>query len=516
VKNYLKKAKHILPAYLLVGLSSLLFLGIARYFLDIKYHFLTIPEDYWHIWIPLVFPWIPILILLRPKLKVLAFKGDSDNGRSFFLFITWVFTCFLLIFSQQYLKISTAKLLKVDKIAKIKKQPFARYYLIDSFDIIKSYSGAYTDFRKIKNELYIDIHFVVPMANELTDSVLPKCNIWYGIKFSKRIRNSLSHKEKEKKYKKFYNQSVDSLEAKNFNDANHYERLTNSKKRKNFYKAIHRVDTTTDIDSTIILEPIFNSFKNKKGAKPLPILVTFVLGLIVFLISLLWPKFNKFEYNQYVKGNSFKKNLAESFSFLIPKKEQFMSSIMIYLMLVIFIFQLYKGLDPVYANGNELLELGANRKSETIGKGQLWRLITSIFLHGSYRHLALNIVGLIIASIYVEPTIGRVRFLLSFLLTGILGSLSSSLWYDNVISVGASGAILGIIGVATVLYFSKELSRFEKRMILILLGPFTLFTLLWGLLGGIDNAAHIGGLLSGIVLGIVFIQSGLTKDEPLE
>lgn len=130
-----------------------------------------------------------------------------------------------------------------------------------------------------------------------------------------------------------------------------------------------------------------------------------------------------------------------------------------------------------------------------------WILVTSIFLHGSVSHLLYNMLALAIFGLILEGTIGTRKFLIVFFITGIIASIGSSLFYPS--SLGASGAIFGLLGTLAVL---------RPKMTIWVMGvpmPMFVAVIVWLLidLGGIfyptniANAAHIAGLFAGFAMG---------------
>lgn len=99
---------------------------------------------------------------------------------------------------------------------------------------------------------------------------------------------------------------------------------------------------------------------------------------------------------------------------------------------------------------------------------------------------------------------GRLRTLIAYVLSGIGASLASIYWHENTISVGASGAIFGMMGVMIALLITKK-DNGAGSIYYIILGLYGGVSLLFGLLGGIDNVAHIGGLLTGFIIGLLII-----------
>ena len=140
--------------------------------------------------------------------------------------------------------------------------------------------------------------------------------------------------------------------------------------------------------------------------------------------------------------------------------------------------------------------------------GQYWRLLTSVFLHAGLCHLGSNLLVQILMGNIVERNLGHVKYLLLFLLSGIGGNIISVL-YDNAMdvntySVGASGAIFGVMGVLVLLIVkgSKTLPRGSSMV------TRAAFAVFYAVYSGFknpytDNAAHLGGLAVGVVLGAI-------------
>lgn len=130
-----------------------------------------------------------------------------------------------------------------------------------------------------------------------------------------------------------------------------------------------------------------------------------------------------------------------------------------------------------------------------IKSGQIWRLITGTFLHAGLIHLLVNIYSLCIIGMQLENFVGKKKFLAIYLISAISGSLMSSLFTTG-ISVGASGAIFGLLG--SMLYFGYHYRLYLGNVLRAQIIPLILLNLFLGFtLSGIDNAAHIGGLIGG-------------------
>lgn len=153
-----------------------------------------------------------------------------------------------------------------------------------------------------------------------------------------------------------------------------------------------------------------------------------------------------------------------------------------------------------------LLAWGGNAASE-VQRGDWWRLATSVFLHGSLMHVAFNMLGLYSAGVTVERIYGHRLFALVYAGSGLVGaSLSLHFAAQKSVSVGASGAVFGVLGALLVAMLEnrKHLPKTIGKQALGSSAFFILYSLAQGFSRpGIDNAAHVGGLLAGMVLAWV-------------
>jgi membrane associated rhomboid family serine protease len=148
---------------------------------------------------------------------------------------------------------------------------------------------------------------------------------------------------------------------------------------------------------------------------------------------------------------------------------------------------------------------GAKQNDLIAEQHQYWRLITSIFIHIGLIHLVLNNYALWIIGQEIEQIYGSARFVVLYLATGVIGSAGSYVFNPQATSAGASGAIFGLFGVMATFAFRyrreipQMLSREIRRRVL----PIIAINLAFGFsVRIVDNAAHIGGLLSGIALAL--------------
>jgi rhomboid protease GluP len=167
----------------------------------------------------------------------------------------------------------------------------------------------------------------------------------------------------------------------------------------------------------------------------------------------------------------------------------------------------------------EVLALGALVPA-LVAEGEAWRLLTSVFLHSGFAHLAMNMISLYFLGSFAEVSFGRGRFLALYFISGIAGGLAY-LYFGafNSPAVGASGAIFGLLG--GVFGFAIRRGTFSLRNPvinqLLVLTAINLF--LGATIPNVSNTAHIGGLVGGFVFGYlmaptVHSQKRLTAATP--
>ena len=135
METYITKLKHILPTFFIIAISTIVGLLLFRWLFVIQFDIIDLKEEVWCLWLPMGLPWIPILIWLRPRFRILTFKKDNDNGRFFFQFLSAGTIIACLLVSQNYLTTATGKLQKLSSIKDIEKVEKSRYYKLNDFSI---------------------------------------------------------------------------------------------------------------------------------------------------------------------------------------------------------------------------------------------------------------------------------------------------------------------------------------------------------------------------------------------
>ena len=173
---------------------------------------------------------------------------------------------------------------------------------------------------------------------------------------------------------------------------------------------------------------------------------------------------------------------------------------------IVFLFLSFRGMTE---DGMFLLEHGAMYVPYMIEKGEYYRIFTSMFLHFGFDHLLNNMVILAAIGWNLEYEIGQLKFVILYLFSGLGGNLLSAYWDirvgDYAVSAGASGAIFGVIGA--LLYVAiRNRGRIGdisgKGLVFMII-----LSLYYGYIsGGVDNMAHIGGLIAGFLLSVLLYR----------
>src|SRR5262245_40506635 len=180
------------------------------------------------------------------------------------------------------------------------------------------------------------------------------------------------------------------------------------------------------------------------------------------------------------------------------------TKILIGINILVFLINLAQGSSLGQVSGS-LFDKGALYIHGGLDQGEWWRLITAAFLHGNFIHIALNMIVLWFVGAPVEMAIGRGRFLALYLISGLAGSAGALLFSPGATTVGASGAIFGILGAALVLEFQRSYVLGGQALGLIVINLVLTFAV-----PNISRGGHIGGLIGGALCMLAMSRFGRT------
>ena len=501
-----EKIQLIYKPFLLALLGSVLACTFLHWLLIIEMELFVVDEMILNLIVPFVVSGLIVLLLLRRRLKILNLQRKHGSMIDFYCLILWIVITVPLVIAQEYLVTVTGKMTELTSVADINKAPATKYYRMKGFFIHKNAAAVRPTFAvtgKNNANFNMQIYVAVPIFTSVGDTLNGAPQAWQGILYSKTISNRLSPEEKETQYQKFARESEQEFRNRNTSDFIYLDRIGPSETKEGFVEAIKTYPYKTN---ETVLVGINEPFEARNGNKLAWLGGSAVLGSLVFLLMLLIPKIDGQQLERIRAGRPDRRAQKEwkaFFGLFLPREGYFITPILVNANLLIFAAMVLGGAGFVSFNAQDLLQWGANYGPMTTS-GDWWRLLTSTFLHGGLMHVAANMFGLLFVGVFLEPLLGRARYLAFYLLTGITASVASIWWYDATVSVGASGAIFGLYGIFLALLLTKVFTPAFARSFLLSTSIFVGFNLLMGIAGGIDNAAHLGGLISGFVMGCFF------------
>lgn len=178
------------------------------------------------------------------------------------------------------------------------------------------------------------------------------------------------------------------------------------------------------------------------------------------------------------------------------KKIPVITYIIIALNIIAYVITAYLSNDIVNSNINVLVFLGAKVNS-LISQGEYYRLITCMFLHGGIIHIALNMYALVAIGPLIENIYGKSKYIIIYFISGIMSSFLS-FKFSQSISIGASGAIFGLLGAALI-FGIKMKDRINKDYIFNIISVIVVNLIIGFSIPNVDNFGHLGGLIGGIL-----------------
>ena len=170
-------------------------------------------------------------------------------------------------------------------------------------------------------------------------------------------------------------------------------------------------------------------------------------------------------------------------------------------------------------NAWHVLDYGAAYTPYIVQNGEVYRLFTSMFLHFGIEHLVNNMLVLFVLGSRLEQVVGKLRFLFIYLAGGMAGNIFSLILelrnQDFSVSAGASGAVFAVMGAMIYVVIRNKgwLGDLSMRQILVMAA----FSLYFGFTSsGVDNAAHIGGMIAGFVLAVLIWHPRKKRDQQME
>ena len=494
-----------LPLFLVAVLVNAAYTG-GRWYLERDALAVPFTRELLDIWFPVAISLFAVWGLLWKRIKRLQFNGHETNKRVGLAAIAFVAIAGPMLLSQGPMEASFVRQLDTIETEELLENR-SRYLKFEAALSDPTKSGWSSDVspperssRKIRVEMYC----VSPLllTHQSGDNV---SKVWIGKRFRGALDSTLPSEEIDREYRTFLDASWNKFMTLSMNRILAWRRVVYQEEREFYLDAVGMATRTIPSKDMIILEGLMKGEAPEFEPSDVKASAFALLGALLAFTFCLVPTGVRIGYRSESEPAKVRSDANPSLiRFFIPKKDNVVQAILLNSMILIFLLMVIDGVSLTRPTVPDLMEWGANRRPETTG-GQWWRLLTSVFLHGGILHLALNCYGFLFGSSYVQWVYGQRKYATIFFVSGICASLASILWYENSASVGASGAIFGLFGAHTAMLMQKLLPDHVRKPMLSNMAFYLGINLVWGMQGGIDNAAHGGGYLSGFLLGWFYL-----------
>lgn len=495
----------------LIGLAA--GYSFLHWVLFIRFGIFHLKENITEILLPFVLSGIVVLFFIRPKVKALRLRVPF-----IYFLVAWLGLIIPTVLAQEYMVMVTGRLTRLYSIGEIGNHEPTKYYEATSYHINtknKYYYATYKVSGKKSEYFNMYLYAVMPIYETVADTVSDTPSAWLGLFYKDRVSNRISNESKEEMFNLFIRQNQARIEYEDFSSFVYFERIGRTSKH---YAAFQNalIQSGFSVSDGVILKGVSEPYESRGKDSLKRLLTAMLIVTLLWLLMSVVPKTDPKELRRIKAGKPDKaarRERGEILAAAIPHEGFFITPILIYINTAVFLLMVFSGLGFITFQADDLLNWGACYGPEIRG-GQWWRLLVSTFLHGGAMHLIANMLCLIVLGVDLEGRMSRVQYLCVYLFSGLVASMTSVWWHDTpVVSVGASGAIFGLCGAFVALLLTKVYPSAYVKSLLKGVAVFIGTNLLIGMTAGIDNAAHVGGLLGGFILGLTLSPFIKKQDE---
>lgn len=495
-------------------------------------------DDVTRYWLPLTLAVFVYLVFVMPRIS--AFKLASRNKPFVYYTVALAVIAAPVMMMQAYIGPARGQITRVYDAAELASAPSTKYYsadkiCLDAANAVAHYALEASGQRDGSLELVLygiapvcvpplDIagmlgtgaprtpgagsldQLLHPEKSTETAPIIPGVpHVWIAMTFSRRIDGNADRAARLAAANELGKDAQRKLVALDPRKYKYFERIGSKTAQRNFVAALSDHGKSLS-KGDLILMPHEDEFGRRSGDWLTWSLLALGGGALLWTVMAMVTT---------LKDDALSARIANS-GWLIPSRTSYGLQILVAINASVFLAMVMAGFGFLAFDNADLVAWGANYGPDLQGLGYL-RLITSTFVHGGIMHLANNMYGLVIAGVFLGTVLPNWRLIGCYLICGLGGSLASAALHPDVISVGASGAILGLWGVLIALAVLKDPRAADGgRKVLLLNGlMFAGLTIFMGsVTPGIDNAAHIGGLITGFLLGVI-MRILAKRDESL-
>lgn len=456
------------------------------------------------LWLPILLTLLGAWFIINPRLKVLKLK---ERGLISFTLIAWLALFLPLVATQKYIAEVAGKNSELVHLSDVAKEPSSRFYTIENYFVDKQRVGSHINFTTQNNQHTIERFFVMPLFDSPRDTTELRLSAplaWLGVSYATQMDVELSKEEKDSLYEHFLWSSLADFKSERTEGFRYFERVKRVGERECYREAMES-SPLFEGAGEVVLSGAESPFEQRGEGRVLWIGVFTLLGLVGFFVALLFAEVDRKKVKRWRSGN-FRSNMGlkakQIAKALKPQGDLFVTPILLYIHLGLFVAMVVAGVGFVEFSSDGLVEWGANYGPQTRA-GEWWRLLTAIFLHSGVVNLLVCGGGLLLVGYFLEGLLGRWRFLIFYLMLGVLSSMASVVWNVEVVAVGDFGAVLGLMVLFLVIHLPSFKDDDSPRELTLLFAFIVVVAMALGLRLGLDNAAHLGGIVSGLLVGLI-------------
>jgi|GEM_PF-4624687 len=543
IKGLQEKWKQVFVPTVLGGLVAVLLYGFVIWLVVWEFQLLEIGE----VWREFVWPFVGIFALgyffLYRQLRFLDFR-DNEERRFVYCVVFAAILGLVNLMMLEYVEAITGQMVTLPSIEAYDGEKEARYLQLERYEVGLDDREVYLDSRASDGDEKWRMFVVAPLMGASGGEVESGYPHWVGVMYKETVAAGLEEDIRESAWEDFVMSSMDDFEAGAVFESYYLERTIGGRELEGFEEAWAKHAAYSEGAEVRFFQPRFRPFESRGEKEGKGLLIFGVVGLLVWFVMLLFPGYKSeearrqendavFEAEEYFErgidrglageetegevvsrgiiergvesaANMRKKRETDWDYFkelLIPRKDYWVSLAFGGVMVVVYLVMVVSGIDPIEPSSKDLLAWGGSYWPN-IEQGEWWRIFASMFVHIGAFHLVWNLIILLFLGSFLEEHVHPLVYIKAFFVTGVCAEGMSLWWNEPMVAVGASGALYGLAGMVMVLAWFK---RKEDEIYWYWVGGAFLFffaTWLPSLLEGGDIAAHVGGMLSGMLFGL--------------
>lgn len=500
------KLRSVFVPYLAIATGLPIVYSLLHWLLIVYSDVPLLDEELTSVILPICLPWFVILPWFRHHIKLLRWPRQDDAFLGYI--VAWLSLAAPTVIAQKYLVSAAGDLTRLERVSQIDARPPTKFYTIRDFTVDKGHARQWvrTSTSGRHSEYWdINVYYAIPLLDPQAKFDARHSTAWLGMPYVKQLSSRLSPEEKSTQLTAFVLQSQRQLNGDDFRWIKYLSTIGRNRDREALESALQNGTEYHIKSPPLLLSAHAEPFESRAGSKIPWFFASYGAGVGVWLLLALTMKIDESSRRRWTSGGPpTNGDLRVALAMLVPRKTFFITPLFIDLSVLVWVAMLFCGLGIDSISAADLLNWGAVHASHVQG-GELWRLLTSLFVHAGILHLANNMVSLFLVGLLLEGAFGPWCVASVYLISGIAGSLGSMASNPAIVSVGASGSIFGLAGFGLVLLLVKR-RRFaaERPGLLTIAGLYLGINLLLGaILPGIDLVAHLVGLASGGVLGLI-------------